>query len=511
MELPLRDSSALSVVAAPSSSSHLGLSRSLSLLLLLLLSLASLLQAVSAATVVAGFDPNPNNVGDGTQTLSLYGDNSANANVVPYPVLVYIQRASGFDPAWTSFIVTNVDTTSTPGDIAVLPFTMPSGSDTSFQVGPIIMTIHVQLSSFSAGTYSQTYAITAENPASQTEGLQVTLTVHILSGVTVTVKTTDSVDPTIVNNGAPSVMKEGSDFRLTFDLHSLPTADVTITLTVNAQHGDFGGFTASGQPLSGGGPLLSLDRDDSVSLTTTTYTFTTANWDTEQDAIVYGMYDSSIQGNRWSTATFTFTSADSHYDSGGSLALVPAGINQLNVTILEINYATIPVTQASSGLRILPDYIAANVIPGVTTPQSFSVSLGSAPLGPVTISLPDQGRYTLSPHTLTFTSANFGTPQVVTVTFMPSNVLIGTKTTVQNFTGAVSTDPNYSGLRLRALVFTFGDPLNIVKTLSPPFAYVMQSGGTVVTLSYDSPATFIPSPCTPRAHIHCESCLSHMH
>ncbi len=104
------------------------------------------------------------------------------------------------------------------------------------------------------------------------------------------------------------------------------------------------------------------------------------------------------------------------------------------------------------------------VVPGVTvvetdsttvtaedgTTDTFTVVLDSPPAGDVTISLvsSDTGEGTVSPSSLTFTSANWSTLQTVTVTGVDDAVDDGNQIYSIDFTVSSATDTNYNGMTL---------------------------------------------------------------
>lgn len=104
------------------------------------------------------------------------------------------------------------------------------------------------------------------------------------------------------------------------------------------------------------------------------------------------------------------------------------------------------------------------VVPGVTvvetdsatitaedgTTDTFTVVLDSPPAGDVTINLvsSDTGEGTVSPSSLTFTSANWSTLQTVTVTGVNDAVDDGDKNYSIDFTVSSATDTNYNGMTL---------------------------------------------------------------
>ena len=184
------------------------------------------------------------------------------------------------------------------------------------------------------------------------------------NSVTVTVTDNDtagvSVEPTSLS---PS---EGVTLTYTMTLVTLPSGNVTIT------------------PSSGDSGALSVEP--------ASLTFTPSNWDTPQTVSVTGVQDAD-------TANETVTV--SHSVSGyGSVTA-----NSVTVTVTDNDTA---------GVKVTP--ISLSPSEGVTL--AYTVTLVTLPAGNVTInpSSSDSGAVSVLPASLTFTAANWNTPQTVSVT-----------------------------------------------------------------------------------------------
>ena len=115
---------------------------------------------------------------------------------------------------------------------------------------------------------------------------------------------------------------------------------------------------------------------------------------------------------------------------------------------------------------------------GVAT---FSVRLNSQPGADVIINVSssDTTEGTVTPTSLTFTPANFGTAQTVTVRGRDDNIADGNINFTVTFSKPVSTDPNYSALAAKSfsLVNVDNDVAGFIVT---PFKDLVttESGGT---------------------------------
>ena len=164
---------------------------------------------------------------------------------------------------------------------------------------------------------------------------------------------------------------EGAQALFTVALESEPTANVTVELNWNDP--------------AAGGPLSSL-------------TFTPADWSTAQTVTVNAADDQIDDGDSTYTIDMTFTGSDEKYSE-----LDVAGIS---VTIVDNDEAGIIIEPTTD--------LTTSEAGGQAT---FTVVLCSEPVADVTIDLPstDLGEGTVQPASITFTSANWETPQTVTV------------------------------------------------------------------------------------------------
>ncbi|MFM1768185.1 MAG: hypothetical protein RJA22_714 [Verrucomicrobiota bacterium] len=139
-------------------------------------------------------------------------------------------------------------------------------------------------------------------------------------------------------------------------------------------------------------------------------------------------------------------------------------------------------TQAPPGIAVsTPSPAAITTEAGGSA--TFTVRLNSRPASTVTIDLAssDTSEITVSPATLTFTAANYGNPQTVTVTGVDDLLDDGDVTASVTLGAAVSTDPDYSGLDPADLTFSNTDNDTAGFTVSAPSpASTTEAGGTAL-------------------------------
>ncbi|MFG0289369.1 MAG: beta strand repeat-containing protein [Rhodopirellula sp. JB044] len=164
-----------------------------------------------------------------------------------------------------------------------------------------------------------------------------------------------------------------------------------------------------------------------ASVSPTFFTFDASNWDTPQSVTVLGLDDPATDGDVSYEVSFTSSSTtDSGYNSLGVLtrSLVnrdndPAGVILTNTNDLQVD---------ESG-----------------STDSFTVRLQSQPIAEVTVNLAssDLGEATVSPAPLTFTPANWNTPQTVMLTGVDDLAVDGPQTSNITFDLSSSDDTAY--------------------------------------------------------------------
>jgi uncharacterized protein (TIGR03118 family) len=236
---------------------------------------------------------------------------------------------------------------------------------------------------------------------------------HGLFG-TITVPVTDPNGPgvTILENSlSTDVLEGGGPATYSIVLKTVPTANVTVTLTPDPQ----------------------------LHLSATTLVFTPINWADPQTVTVSAPDDFIVQGSSHNVLiTHSARSADTNFNN---IAIAP-----LTVNITDRDVPGVDVTQGG-GLTVVTEGGAGG---------SFTVTLFSKPTAPVTVSLTPDSPLNLSATTLLFTPANWNVAQMVTVHAPDDHLVQGLHTI--NITQAVtSNDPIYNGIRAGAIPITVVD------------------------------------------------------
>ncbi len=205
------------------------------------------------------------------------------------------------------------------------------------------------------------------------------------------------------SDGKTSVVEGGAADSYTIVLDSQPSADVVVTLTFDATD-------------------LVTDK--------TVLTFTPANWATPQAVHVSAIDDLLVEGVETSTIVHSVRSSDPGFDGKHAQEVV--------VTIIDND-------DVKSGVVVVESDGKTLVVEGGGS-DIFSVVLTRQPLGNVVLTLSfDAAQLSVAPTTLTFTPANWSTPQTVEVRAVddavPEEFLIS-----KIAFAVASEDPDYDGL-----------------------------------------------------------------
>jgi len=229
--------------------------------------------------------------------------------------------------------------------------------------------------------------------------------------------TTGSTPGVIVNIGDGLITSEDSASPnhtdiFTVVLNTQPTADVSI------------------------GPISSFDTFE-VTVSLSSLSFTTSNWDVPQTVSVTGVDDAITDGMQ-SVLIDLGTASGGDYE----------GINPHDVTVYNLD-DEVPSTQE---VIMLPgDGLITCEHPTAPLSDTFQLVLNSAPTANVTIGTiasTDTGEVTVTPSSITFTPANWDILQPVTVTGVDDSDADGMISVTVNLGSTSSADLSWDGLGL---------------------------------------------------------------
>ncbi|MBK9125955.1 MAG: right-handed parallel beta-helix repeat-containing protein [Chloroflexi bacterium] len=210
----------------------------------------------------------------------------------------------------------------------------------------------------------------------------------------------------VVSETSVDVAEGGATDTYSVHLASRPASSVTVT------------------------PAGDADCDVSAALT-----FTTDNWSSAQTVTVTAVDDDIFEGSHSCTITNTATSGDAAYNGIG-VAGVGGTVTDDDTAGVDVTPTTVDVTEGS-------------------TTDTYDVVLNSEPTADVTITPEGDADCSVSA-ALTFTNANWDTPQSVTVTAVDDDIEEGEHGCTINNTSA-SDDLDYDGVSVASVDGTVTD------------------------------------------------------
>jgi hypothetical protein len=206
-----------------------------------------------------------------------------------------------------------------------------------------------------------------------------------------------------ISPAAGSTSESGTNTTFTIVLNSQPTANVTI-------------------------PLSSNDSTEGT-LSVTSVTFTTNDWDEAKTVTVRGENDDVVDGDRpYKIITAAATSDDENY----------GGMNADDVDVVNLD---------NDSAGVIVDVVTDATGEDGTT-ASFTVRLSSEPMATVSIPIQssDTTEGTLSVDTVDFTTSNWSDPQTITVTGVDDDVADGDQDYEITLGTPASSDVKYTAL-----------------------------------------------------------------
>jgi hypothetical protein len=261
-----------------------------------------------------------------------------------------------------------------------------------------------------------------------------------------------------------------TDVVCTFAFIPAEKPGVTVTPNKNLLTTEAGGtaqFTVrvNGYPKPTADVTINLSSSDTGEGTVapSTLTFTPAEWDVPKTVTITGVDDGDVDGSQAYTINLSSTTST----DPGFNGLVPGNVGAINID----NEAGVALDKTS---------ITTTEAGGTDT---FSVWLTVAPTADVTLALSssDTTEATVSPGSLTFTPANYATPQVVTVTGVDDFVQDGTIAYTIITGPASSTDGNYNNFNALDVAGQNVDN-DLAKVIVPASKFTVTEPNTTVNI-----------------------------
>lgn len=269
---------------------------------------------------------------------------------------------------------------------------------------------------------------------------------YLLPGVLTASDTLDVTDDELVGfvispTGPLVTTEAGGTATFTIALMGQPTANVTFTLS-------------------------SSDTSEGT-VSPSSLTFTSSNWNTAQPVTITGVNDSVVDGNiTYSIVTGTVSSSDANYN----------GLNPPDVTVVNNDNDV-------AGFTVSPTSGLVTTEAGGTA--TFTVRLTSQPTASVTIVLSssDSTEGSVSPASLTFTTSSWSTAKTVTVTGVDDFAIDGSIAYSILTAAAASSDINYDGKDVPDVSVTNSDNDVAGFTVAPSSGLVTTEAGGTATFA----------------------------
>jgi len=314
-------------------------------------------------------------------------------------------------------------------------------------------TVSASSLTFTSGNWdsAQTITVTGVNDDIIDGSINTTITLAVVDGSsdnnfdpladqTVTAATADNDSAGFTKSKSTvSVSETGTTDTFTVVLTAQPDSNVVISVT----SGDTGEATVSASTL----------------------TFTTGNWDSAQTITVTGVDDDIIDGSINTTITLAVVdgSSDNNFD--------PLSDQTVTAATADNDSAGFTVTQSGGSTQVSES--------GST--DTFTVVLTAEPDSNVVISVTsgDTGEATVSASTLTFTTGNWDSAQTITVTGVDDDTVDGSQdSTITLAVVDGSSDNNFDPLSDQTITATTADPWGFTVTQSAGSTAVSESGST---------------------------------
>lgn len=386
------------------------------------------------------------------QTVTVTGvDDAALDGTVSYSVVT--SATSSADAAFSGLVVSDVSVSNSDNDVAGVTISPTSGLTTSESGASTTFTIRLNAMPSSDVTLYLGTTILLEGQPLTTSLIFTPSDWNVPRTVTVAGNNDSAIDGP-QNYGITFAVAPGSNAgylglsipNLTITNLDNDGASLSLTQMAGLITTEAGG-TATFQAILGAMPManvtISLSSSNTAegTVSPSMLTFTPSNWNTYQVVTITGVNDALLDGDvAYQIVTGAMVSTDANFN----------GVACPDVSVTNRDNDTPGVTVSSTA--------AAGVSEAGST-TTFTVVLVAAPTSDVTIPLlsTDVGEVTVSPSSLTFTPANWSTPQTVTLTGVGDATLDGDQTITIALQPATGASPGYNGLDASDVSVVVGD------------------------------------------------------
>ncbi len=396
------------------------------------------------------------------------------------PYQITLGAATSKDANYNGHFNTQVDVTNLDNDSAGILVNPTSGLTTSENGSSASFTIVLQ----SQPTANVTIALSSTNTAEGTVGVSSVLFTAANWNAPQTITVTGVQDDGTADGNQTYRITTAAAVSTDANYSGLNPPDVSLTNLdddtpgiivlptsglITKEAGGTATFTIvlQSKPIAAVKIGLSSSRTTEGTVSPASVTFSTANWNAPQIVTVSGVDDAVQDGNQlYTIITGPASSTDPKYN----------GVDAPDVSVTNID-------NDSAGVTVVPPVTPTTTEKGGTS--AFSVALTSQPTATVTIALSssDTTEGTVAPGSLTFTTANWAAPQIVTVTGVDDAVQDGDQPYKIVLANAVSTDLNFNGKFGTQVNFKNIDDDSAGIQVVPPTSATTSENGTTSTFT----------------------------
>ena len=386
-------------------------------------------------------DNNYDNVADKTVSATIVDDDDQGITIVQSGGSTTVTEAGGTD----SFTVVLNGQPASPVELSV----------TSADTGEVIVDQPNLIFTPTNWNTPQTITVTGVNDDIDDGNVSTNITIAYKSGDTNFSSVSSTVAVTTNDDS------DAAGFTLSKSTATVTEAQTSDTFTV----------VLNAQPTANVAFVVAAADATEVAVSPAALTFTTANWDTPQTVTVTGVVDNIVDNNINSNVTVTIDTNASNTPDATYRSLSSPN-----------NQKTVAVTNTNTDVAGFTLSKTTSEISEAGGTDTFTIVLNAKPAGNVQIDVVsgDTGEVTVSSSAFTFTTANWDTPQTVTITGQNDNIDADRTATITVSVDKAQTQDFYDNVAAQtvAVTLTDDDAVGITVTQSGGSTTVSEAGTT---------------------------------
>ena len=352
-------------------------------------------------------------------------------------------------------------------------------------------TFEVSLPAVSLSDVTVDYAIYAPSSTATGGGVDYTLasgTVTITAGSTTNTAAFSIVDDTApessevfvleLSNPSTGVIGENSRFAYTITDNDTPGVTIDestgVSVTEGSTFSDTYSLVLDSAPTAD--VIITASPDSELTVSPSTLTFTSTNWETPQSFSVLATDDGYAEGSHSGLITHSVSSTDLGYEG--------FAVSSTTSTISDNDFAGVTKSESAGSTTISEN--------GVT--DTYTLVLDTIPSADVTVSISPDAQSTVSPTSLTFTNSTWDVPQTVTVTAVNDTDVEGSHNSNISHSSA-SADSSYNS------IFISGVYASVTDNDAPAVTVAISGAATAVREGSTTDTYYINLETAPSADV----------